>query len=338
MTQTKEFKNRFSWSSSRSELFAECKRKYYYQYYGFWGGWKKQADRRLKTLYMLKQLDNRFLWKGNIIHEAIAFLILSRLKKQALPLEQFKETVVKRMRNQYRESLTGQYRSNPKYKFGLLEHEYNEQINDKAWCEIRDSVIRGIDHFTGSTIFSKIKQLDPGACLAIEGDLRKPKNIWGRLSPDLFTYLSLPYTAYADSFKIGEIPIWAKIDFAFQEPSGTVHIIDWKSSVNRTNFDPFQLKVYGLYAQKNWVSKTVPIKLSFYNVSNDRIQQEDFNRDDHTSCLKKIRLDIARMQKLLVNKSDNTGREEDFVKTDNKSSCRYCRYRRVCLSDEDKAV
>ena len=46
----KEFKNDFSWSFSRDNAFNTRKRKYYYSYYGSWGGWNKDADEFLKTL------------------------------------------------------------------------------------------------------------------------------------------------------------------------------------------------------------------------------------------------------------------------------------------------
>ena len=44
MADKKEFKNDFSWSFSRDSAFNTCKRKYYYSYYGSWGGWNKDAD------------------------------------------------------------------------------------------------------------------------------------------------------------------------------------------------------------------------------------------------------------------------------------------------------
>ena len=44
MADKKEFKNDFSWSFSRDNAFNTCKRKYYYSYYGSWGGWNKDAD------------------------------------------------------------------------------------------------------------------------------------------------------------------------------------------------------------------------------------------------------------------------------------------------------
>ena len=50
--------NEFSWSHSRDRLFSECQLKYYYHYYGSWGGWEKNASERIRKLYVLKNLTN----------------------------------------------------------------------------------------------------------------------------------------------------------------------------------------------------------------------------------------------------------------------------------------
>ncbi|MCF7875796.1 PD-(D/E)XK nuclease family protein, partial [Candidatus Bipolaricaulota bacterium] len=81
---SEDFKNTFSWSNSRLQAFQRCKRKYYFQYYGFWGGWEEDASERVQTIYLLKKLKNRHMWKGTIIHEAIAFLLKSLLNSEEI--------------------------------------------------------------------------------------------------------------------------------------------------------------------------------------------------------------------------------------------------------------
>ncbi len=67
-----DFKNEFSWSVSRDSLFKECRRKYYYNYYGSWGGWdKNHRDKTTRILYVLKSLQNRWQWKGSTVHHEI---------------------------------------------------------------------------------------------------------------------------------------------------------------------------------------------------------------------------------------------------------------------------
>ncbi|NOZ64350.1 MAG: hypothetical protein GXO71_05370, partial [Caldiserica bacterium] len=46
----KELVNEFSWSKSRDIIFRECPRKYYFNYYGSWGGWKFDAPERTRQI------------------------------------------------------------------------------------------------------------------------------------------------------------------------------------------------------------------------------------------------------------------------------------------------
>src|SRR5213595_837965 len=66
-----ELANEFSWSRSRDGAFQECKRKYYYHYYGAWGGWDAAASEEVRRLYILKQLASRQQWAGRVVHDAI---------------------------------------------------------------------------------------------------------------------------------------------------------------------------------------------------------------------------------------------------------------------------
>src|SRR4030066_21872 len=49
-----EIRNEFSWSKSRDEVFMTCPRQYYFNYYGYWGGWKTTAPQRTWQIYLLQ--------------------------------------------------------------------------------------------------------------------------------------------------------------------------------------------------------------------------------------------------------------------------------------------
>jgi len=49
-----ELRNDFSWSKSRDEIFQTYPRQYYFNYYGYWGGWSKDTPERIKRIYILK--------------------------------------------------------------------------------------------------------------------------------------------------------------------------------------------------------------------------------------------------------------------------------------------
>ena len=65
------FKNEFSWSISRDRVFQTCPRQYYFNYYGYWGGWEINAPERTRRIYVLKQLKNRYMWAGAKVHDCI---------------------------------------------------------------------------------------------------------------------------------------------------------------------------------------------------------------------------------------------------------------------------
>ncbi|MBS3788066.1 PD-(D/E)XK nuclease family protein, partial [Candidatus Bipolaricaulota bacterium] len=174
----KTSKNNFSWSNSRLSTFNSCKRKYYFNYYGFWDGWDEDAPERVRTIYRLKKLNNRHTWKGTIIHEAIAFLLKSLLENETLEVEEFKEAVVERMRDQYRTSDSGHYKADPKNNFDLLEHEYDEEVAKETWQLLKESVLRSIGNFRSSKFWKKAQLLPQEDCLSLEGDLKGSDNIW----------------------------------------------------------------------------------------------------------------------------------------------------------------
>jgi len=201
-----DFKNNFSWSNSRLSTFQSCKRKYYFQYYGFWDGWDKDAPERVRTIYRLKKLQNRHTWKGTIIHKAIAFLLKSLLRNETLDIEEFKEAVVEKMRNQYRNSNSGDYKADPKNNFGLFEHYYEEEIDDETWQLLKESVIRSLDNFRGSKFWKKTQSLSMADCLSLEGDLKGSENIWKNLSTNLSTWNNLP-SGKPDTFSVESITL-----------------------------------------------------------------------------------------------------------------------------------
>ena len=80
--------NVFSWSKSRAEEFQECQRKYFYDRYASWGGWERQAPAEARLAYILKNLKNRWAWKGETVHHVIEDVLKSlRAGKAVSPAE-----------------------------------------------------------------------------------------------------------------------------------------------------------------------------------------------------------------------------------------------------------
>ena len=104
MTEKKEFKNQFSWSFSRHNSFETCKRKYYYSYYGCWGGWDKNADEKIKMLYALNKMTSLPMLAGSIVHDEVErTLKILRYGRKADP-EQSRKNVIKNFKQSWNQS------------------------------------------------------------------------------------------------------------------------------------------------------------------------------------------------------------------------------------------
>src|SRR3989442_13976910 len=71
MPRMGEIANEFSWSRSRDHTFQDCRRRYFYHYYGSWGGGDAGGPEDIRRLYILKQLASRQQWAGRGVHDAI---------------------------------------------------------------------------------------------------------------------------------------------------------------------------------------------------------------------------------------------------------------------------
>src|SRR2546425_11548094 len=114
--------NEFSWSRSRDGAFQECKRRYFYHYYGAWGGWDAAVAPEERRLYILKQLASRQQWAGRTVHDAIELALHGLRDGRTVPVEPFIADVIERMRGEWRSSPAGRYRGSPK-TVALFEHE-----------------------------------------------------------------------------------------------------------------------------------------------------------------------------------------------------------------------
>ena len=96
--------NIFSWSKSRDEEFRECQRKYFYDRYASWGGWDKNAPKETRMAYVLKNLKNRWAWKGETVHHIIEDVLKSLKNGQEVKLDTALARLTETMRRNYKSS------------------------------------------------------------------------------------------------------------------------------------------------------------------------------------------------------------------------------------------
>lgn len=165
----RKFQNEFSWSISRAREFDECKRRYWFNRYGYWNGWSSGG--RASRLYYMKKLQNRWGWRGNLVHSAVEYLLNEAQARKITDIDAelkiaWQETLYK-LKDQFDESKTFRFREDPKHAFGLKEHEYHENISKDQWIKVRDEVKASIFGLKKLPIFNWLIE-NPDNIMTIE--------------------------------------------------------------------------------------------------------------------------------------------------------------------------
>lgn len=299
-----ELVNEFSWSRSRAGQFDECPRRYWFTYYGAWGGWKTSAPPRVRDAYVLKQLKSRWMWVGELVHDQIAKCLVAARAGELVPLERATEELLTRMRADFRASRAFEYRASPKKACGLLEHEYAKPVTDAEWGEVADHMKTCLAAFYRSPWITKLPTLPRGAWLPIE-----------ELS----------------HFRLDGVKVFVKPDFAYKTSDETAEIIDWKTGRREDEPDPIQLACYARYAvEKGWAKSATDVTTNEYNLASGRGRETRMDEQKLAEVESAIRSSVAKMKALLDDPERNVATESKFPVAKDASACRNCNYQRIC--------
>lgn len=127
-----KLQNLCCWSSSRESTFFECKKKYWYTYYGAWEGWplfshdpRASVDPLALYLYRLKNMQTIPIFLGSLIHKVIEKNIRTIMRSKKLPLLDHVMDEAKQLLKQgLDDSQKKAYVKNPKQHVNLLEDYY----------------------------------------------------------------------------------------------------------------------------------------------------------------------------------------------------------------------
>lgn len=295
-----DFKNEFSWSKSRDDLFQYCKRKYYYQYYGYWDGWNKDSPSR--EIYILKNLINKQMWIGQVVHDGIKNLLLLYKASMDISLSNLLNRIKDRLNTEFSISKSKFYRQFPK-KVGLFEHEYDLLITKDEWDETFKSAEDNIKNFYNSDILQLIKKTNTKNWIFLED------------------FLSFDY----DGTKI-----YLQIDFAMKE-EGKISIFDWKTGQERDDAKiGLQLSSYSFYVLQKWNLSPEKIEVKVYNINLDKLDSFNITNEIINKTKEYIQSSISGMKSLLTDQTNNIANIENFPLTENKLKCSNCNFKRLC--------
>lgn len=299
-------RNDFSWSVSRDSTLQECPRKYYFSYYGSWGGWESDAPKRIREIYLLKQLKNRPLWIGEVVHQCIS-RSLTNLSRgiPVLTLEKILSITRDRMRQDFRHSKALRYRQNPKAYTGLFEHEYEMDVSDAEWKAAAGQVDRCLVNFYESEHFRRFTSLERTQFLEIE-----------RFS----------------SFNLDNIKIHVRLDCAVED-GGRIIVWDWKTGKSSRSGFPLQLACYAWYAGGAFEVNPTQVLTRQFELYEGAMHEQTLTPQSFDEFFSYIRGSIADMRGMLDDAGKNLASEESFAKVERANVCLRCNFLKVCKPD-----
>jgi len=302
MLAMRELANEFSWSRSRDGAFQECRRKYYYHYYGAWGGWEATAAEDVRRLYVLKQLSSRHQWAGRTVHDALEMALQAFRDGRDIPVEPFVRDVIERMRGEWRGSNAGRYRETPKL-VALFEHEYGIELKPEAWQALSRNVATCLRNFFKLPLVATIRKTAP-------------------------EHWSIEH--WSKVFEFEGTQVWMAPDFGFWTDESRLALVDWKTGGSDPEGTSFQLGCYALYA--NEVLGVEPARVDLYEANLREPLVTPLRWDDARleAIKEQLRLSIRSMKAYLADPQANVAVMSDFERTEDLRICKWCNFRAVC--------
>jgi PD-(D/E)XK nuclease superfamily protein len=300
-----DLKNDFSWSKSRHETFDQCRRKYFYQYYGSWGGWDAKAPELARVLYRLKQMKNLDLQVGTAVHTVIEEAIREMRAGRTPSLERSRERVRALLNQCWTESRGGRWRDEPKRYSCLFEHYYGPLPEPDRIDRVRAKALACVDGFFALRWYEFLRETAAADFLSVE---------------DL------------DSFDLDGVRVIVKPDVALRR-DGRFHLFDWKTG-KATDGDRQQLAYYAAFARRKWSASPESIRIVIAYLEQGVAEERTIAEEEIEDALRGIRDSVHGMRSLLADAATNAARVEDFAMIDDLRTCTRCVFREACRPDQ----
>lgn len=296
-----DFVNRFSWSFTRQSAFEACKRRYYYRYYGQWGGWKSEAAAEAQLCYRLGKMKNLPMLTGTIVHEQIGALLKSIRQGRAYSLEQLKMGAAGKLALAIRESQERRWLRDPKRNTNLFEHYYRGGIPAEAVTATEEHVLGCLERFFSSGVLDVIKRSE-----------RREWRIEERAE-----------------WEIDGIPVMAIADFALVT-EGRLVIYDWKTGKDDEAYDA-QLGVYGLAAHEVWGYAAEQVVLRLLYLGDGGLKEHALDEAQAGDARRAIVESAREMLGMLDDRASSAAHRDAFPVTADLARCEWCFFQQLCF-------
>lgn len=300
----------FSWSHTRDLTFAECRRRYFWRYYGSQGGWHWAADAEARRAYMLKQLATLPMAVGTAVHNA-AREIATRIRdrrgvRSASEIQQQVRGELNQiwLASRDRQALT----THPASGTMLREVYYGDRSLPGRIRDARRTVRTCVDHLLTCSIWTDIRQCKPEEILLVDSPI----------------HVTVEGTT-----------IYAAPDLVYRRGPNTGVIVDFKTGGARGRGLLDQLTVYALCMDRAASTPDVNDWRARICFLSDGVEIEYRLTPRHLRrALARIRQSVAQMQQYLVDPSQNIPMpKDDYPITDARERCLTCSFLELCAPE-----
>lgn len=306
-----DIQNELVWSHSRGRAFHGCRRAYWFNYYGSWGGWDAAAPEEARLAYVQKKLTSRAMWTGSIVH-MVAEQGLKRAMDDAdrgyaiadWPVDAMRAYAKRAAEADIAGSASGRWLSRPSKLTGFAEHYYALPVTDADWQAALDEIDRQVAGLAENRIYKRLRV----AAVRIR-EVEELRRFW-----------------------VGDAEVYLAIDAMVGDGTGGVVIIDWKTGDSHDDGEiAAQLGVYGLYATQELGVAEDRVVAMHVNLRHGTETRHVVGPAAIQAARDAVATGVAEMRAALVEVPNNVARKEDFPPLPAGSDrCRWCNFRRVC--------
>ena len=295
-----ELRNEFTWSFSRRQTFESCRRRYWFRYYAFWGGWSRDAPELSRKAYFFSKMATVRMLLGSAVHETINNL-LRALQSGREPTNPF-DQVRSRMNDAWRASKEERWRSvGPKQAPPLFEHYYGIAVPVEETTRLREQAQRCVRGFLESDVYRSIVRAGAASFRSIDT---------------------------LEVAELGGVACFVAPDFAFDD-GGTTWLLDWKTGAERDDHE-LQLLAYAEFARQKWRLDPAKMRATDLMLDDGRTLEVKIDAARLAGAAETIRASAQAMRAVLADPAQNVASRATLAPTTDVRECRRCFFREIC--------
>lgn len=291
-----------TWSYSRRTTFEQCLLKYYFQYYAS-HRYKARAEQDKRIIRFLKDTQPRFLYGGDILHQAIrSYFNVSNQWHTQSP-DRLIDWAIDRVQKDRQYSRDFDEETEPiENRTALMEYFYGMPDAELLYDEIEERLKEALRTFLESPEFDELRQMG--------------------LSQDAFVEKKFYLKNLLPCQITGQVDLAYRVD-------GKIVIIDWKfGGEDNIGQDSLQLATYSLWALDEFKCSVDDISLFKAYLGSNQIKEFRLSEQNLENARVRIIQDAERMA--MYHSYGMEARGDAFSPCLQQEICKLCPFQRFC--------